>query len=147
MGSRRETAKQRKAREEAAAKARRSSAARRAAATRKRNAAAKARVALARKRSEAAKRGHVTRARKRKAPLRAKRVEILGEVSAFGTGKPGKGRKKAGFGLHGADKDDWIVLRAKVRMNSEDWQEFRDWGLANGYSYSEIADEWFSPEI
>lgn len=50
-------------------------------------------------------------------------------------------------GLHGKDRNDWFVLRAKMTAQEPDWLEFRMWADEHGFSGDEAADEWFSPEM
>ena len=95
----------------------------------------------ARKRSQAAKKGHAKRRENRHRKLVQFRRELLGEVNLTG------GKTGIDFGLTGADKEDFVVLRSHVRNQSNLWQVYLEWGEEEGYSYSEMADEWFSPEI
>lgn len=97
--------------------------------------AARERYQREKKRSEAALKGWRTRHICHVKPLWDKRVELLGEITIFGGG------------LHGASKRDWFVLREMLENKDERWTEFREWGEEHGYSYSEIADMWFSPDM
>lgn len=49
-------------------------------------------------------------------------------------------------GVSGKNRDDWHVLRAKMKNKHKDWLDFVDYCDEYGFDEREIVDEWFSPD-